>query len=152
LRKQNKLKRVYYHYEELEEFHAGMWRIIRGDARKKCILDAAALMKDADRFSHAMRRALKEWKKSCEHSLSAESTNRIAYLGHAGCCIEVGSPEEATRAAWHTLSNDEQDRANEAAAIVLNEWEREKIVSILELKSDQFDLFGGTNAQKTDWD
>ena len=118
----SELKRVYRHYEELEEFHAGMWKIIRGEDRKSAIKRAADLMKNASDFQSAMTRALVEWEKSCEVNLTAESVNRIAWLGHAGCCIGVDSPEESTRAAWHTLNKDEQDAANKAAAVVLNIW------------------------------
>lgn len=119
-----KKNRVYRHYEDLEEFHSGMWRIVRGEERKGFISDAATLMKDPDRFTDAMRRALVEWPKSCEVAFTADSINHIAWLGHAGCCIETASPEEATRAAWHTLGKVEQDRANEAAALVLAEWKK----------------------------
>ncbi len=118
-----KIERRYFHYEELEEYHAGMWRPERGEKRKSHIMNAADLMRDSDAFKEAMRRALVEWPKSCEHNLTIEGANKLAWLGHAGCCIAVGSPEEATRAAWHTLDEAEQDEANRVAQEVLDEWE-----------------------------
>lgn len=117
-------QRIFYHYEDLEEYHAGMWRIVRGRERQSNIEHAADLMRCPDEFKVAMRRALTDWPKSCEASLTSESVNRIAWLGHAGCCIGVGSPEENTRAGWHTLTQSEQDEANRAAAEVLAEWVR----------------------------
>ncbi len=119
-----RLTRAYYHYEELEEYHNGMWRILTGEKRKIAIAAAADLMKVPSAFEAAMMRALAEWPKSCRQWLTIESANRIAWLGHAGCCIGASSPEEATRAGWHTLSPTEQALANEAAARVLREWER----------------------------
>ena len=116
-------ERVYRHYEELEEFHAGMWRVERGDARKAHIEAAADLMRDSDTFKAAMLRAITEWPLSAEVALTADSTNRIAWLGHAGCCIATGSPEEATRAGWHTLDQSEQDEANRVAGEALEAWE-----------------------------
>lgn len=116
------LKRVYRHYEELEEFHAGMWRITHGDVRKGHVKAAADLMRDPDAFKAAMKRATALWPKSTEVAMTAEDTNRIAWLGHAGCCVGVGSPEEATRAGWHTLNASEQDEANRVADEVLQEW------------------------------
>lgn len=118
-----RIERVYRHYEELEEFHAGMWRIIRGDDRKIFIVAAADLMRDSDAFKEAMRRAIREWPLSAEVALTSLDSNRIAWLGHAGCCVATGSPEEATRAGWHTLNFAEQDEANRVAAEVLDEWE-----------------------------
>jgi hypothetical protein len=116
-------ERVYHHYDNLEEYHSGMWRIIRGEERKGFIFAAAELMKNPERFKYHMGRALDEWPNSCEHNLTADNVNRIAWLGHAGCCLGVNSPEEATRAGWHTLSKPQQDEANRVAAEVLATWD-----------------------------
>jgi hypothetical protein len=80
-------------------------------------------MANSEAFQEAMARALIEWPRSCEHNLSAENINRIAWLGHAGCCVARGCPEEATRAAWHTLTVDQQNEANRVAGIVLAKWD-----------------------------
>ena len=116
------MSRIFHHYEKLEEFHDGMWRNTNGDTRKLHVEASASLMKDARAFKAGMMRALEEWPLSCEHNLSAENVNRIAWLGHAGCCVAVGSPEDCTRVAWHTLNKAEQDAANAAAADVLARW------------------------------
>ena len=116
------LERVFHHYEDLEEYHAGMWRIVRGAQRRNNIDAAADLMRCPDEFKEAMRQALTEWPKSAEAALTSEDSNRIAWLGHAGCCIATGSPEENTRAGWHTLTQSEQDEANRVAGEVLEEW------------------------------
>lgn len=118
-------ERIYHHFGNLEEYHAGMWRIVRGEDRKGYIFAAADLMRDPPRFKAAMARALEEWPNSCEHNLTAENVNRIAWLGHAGCCIGANSPEEATRAGWHTLNRAEQDEANRVAAEVLEIWDQD---------------------------
>lgn len=118
-----KMNRVFRHYEDLEEYHAGMWRILTGDERKRNIAAARDLMKTPETFKSAMLRATLEWPMSCEVALTAESTNRIAWLGHAGCCIETGSPEECTRAGWHELTKPEQDEANRVAIETLILWQ-----------------------------
>ena len=115
--------RIYHHYEKLEEFHAGMWKRPVGPTRKKFILDAADLMRSPDEFKLAMQRATEDWPISCQHNLTSLDSNRIAWLGHAGCCVAVASPEECTRVGWHTLSQMEQDDANRVAAEVLAEWD-----------------------------
>jgi hypothetical protein len=130
--------RVFHHYESLEEFHAGMWKIVRGKERKNHVANAADLMKQPCEFKDAMARALDEWPTSCEANLTAESVNRIAWLGHAGCCIATGSPEECTRVAWHTLNADEQRMANKVADEVLTTWLRRRRVETK--KPDLFDV------------
>ena len=82
-----------------------MWRIVRGDKRTENARAAAALMRDSLAFAAAMRRALAEWPTSCEHNLTAEDTNRLAWLGHAGNLLGAGSPEENTRIGWHMLNH-----------------------------------------------
>ena len=123
----SRLNRIYYHYEQLEEFSGGMWRVVRGEQRKSFIFAAARLMKCSKSFKSAMRKAIKDWPNSCKHNLTVEAANRIAWLGHAGCCIAAASPEGATRAAWHTLDRIEQDAANAAALEVLSEWESDNM-------------------------
>ena len=125
-----KPKRVYFHYEELEEYQAGLWRIVSGEKRKQHIEAAADLMKSSDEFKEAMLQAITLWPKSCAHNFTATGVNKIAWLGHAGCCISVGSPEDCTRAAWHTLSKDEQDDANRVAAEALATWGEPAIPSL----------------------
>lgn len=117
------MRRTYYHYSQLEEYHNGLWRITTGEERRALKNAAAKLMATPTDFQAAMARALQEWPRSCEHNLSADSINRIAWLGHAGCCIAVGCPEEATRAAWHTLTAEQQNEANRVAALVLADWD-----------------------------
>jgi hypothetical protein len=116
------IERKYFHYSELEEWRDGMWRIVGGEKKRDNMKAAADLMRDSDAFEAAMMRALEEWPNSCAHNLSAEDTNRLAWLGHAGCLLAAGSPEENTRCGWHTLTLTEQDAANAAAQKVLDMW------------------------------
>jgi hypothetical protein len=116
------LDRVYFHYSDLEEYRDGMWRIVMGEQRKANVQAAAKLMRDSAAFEYSMRRAVDEWPNSCLHNLTSENSNRIAWLGHSGCCLGAGSPEENTRCGWHTLNPSEQDEANRVAALVLADW------------------------------
>lgn len=117
--------RIYFHYQQWEEHQNGMWRKIHGVEFERCSLAAAELMRDISQFTAAMRRAIIEWPNSCRMNFSA-NMNKLAWLGHAGCCIAVGSPEESTRYGWHMLDSRQQDLANRAAEGVLKEWESRK--------------------------
>jgi hypothetical protein len=116
------MERVYFHFKDLEEYHNGMWRIVGGLQKARNALAAAELMRNDAAFEAAMMRALEEWPNSCQHNLTAEDTNRLAWLGHAGCCIVAGSPEENTRTGWHLLTTAQQDAANATAQRVLDAW------------------------------
>lgn len=117
------MRRQYFHYEQWECFRNGMWRIVRGDERKANASAAADLMRDLHRFRQAMFTVVNEWRISCLQNLTARNVNRIAWLGQAGCCVGVGSPEENTRIGWYLLTQEEKDAANSAAAEILAYWE-----------------------------
>jgi hypothetical protein len=140
------MPRVYHPYTEMEECAdgGGMWRNVTGSAREGYVVAAAKLMLDPGRFKAAMRRALREWPKSCETNLTAEANNQRAWLGHAGCYLAVGSPEECTRLGWHTLNDDQQRAANTAADDVIALWRRRYHGNRDQL--DLFAAFGATDA------
>src|SRR5262245_55362482 len=117
------MKQVFHHWQKLEEHVAGMWRITAPSERDRFIDAAADLMRVPDEFQKAMMRAVDEWPLSMEAAMTTPGLNRRAFMGHAGCCIEVNSPEDLTRLAWHQLRPDEQDAANAAADNAIDYWE-----------------------------
>jgi hypothetical protein len=127
------MARTYHPYTACEEFEAGMWRNVTGSARDHFVIATADLMRDFDGFRDAMLRAVTEWPISCIHNLSAANVNRQAWLGHAGCCIATGSPEDCTRLGWHTLTQAEQDEANRAADHAIAAWETGQTVNVNQL-------------------
>lgn len=134
------MRRVYHPHTEREECAngGGMWKTVTGTSmRGHYVAAAAQLMANPDRFKAAMRKALREWPQSCAHNLTADSNNQRAWLGHAGCYLATGSPEECTRLGWHTLNDDQQRAANAAADDVIALWRRR-----YQVNRDQLDLFG----------
>jgi hypothetical protein len=117
------MRRVYHRHDSLEEIANGMWRTVGQPERDAYALESAELMRSSERFKDAMLRAVEEWPVSCEHNLTAVSMNRLAWVGHAGCCVTLGAPEDATRQGWHLLDEDEQREANRVAMEAIEEWE-----------------------------
>jgi hypothetical protein len=118
-----RIKRIFHPYTSWEEYHHGMWRIASNLERPGFVRAAAELMMEPARFYDAMMRAVREWPISCEANLTARAVNRRAWLGHAGCCLAVQSPEECTRLGWHTLTTAQQADANAAADRAIAAWE-----------------------------
>lgn len=111
---------------KLEEFnpHGGMWKIPPTLMRDEFARRAAELMCDTDRFLAAMRSAIRQWPTSCEAAFATPGLNLRAWLGHAGCYLATGSPEETTRLGWHQLDDAEQYGANAAADQAITEYRR----------------------------
>lgn len=116
------MKRIYHHFSRCEEFEGGLWRIAPPGSREAYIEQSARLMRDTAAFAESMFRVIDVWPRSCEQNLTATSVNHRAWFGHAGCCLNHGSPEDLTRLAWHTLTPVEQDAANAAADRAIVRW------------------------------
>lgn len=116
--------RIAHHWSRMEEYrpNGGMWQIPKTLDRGRHIRESSDLMAEPERFADAMRLALKRWPLSCEVAFTAPGLNLRAWLGHAGCFIATGSPEETTRLGWHELDDGEQYGANAAADAVIREW------------------------------
>lgn len=117
--------RRFHPWTAMEEYlpDGGMWAIINdSDTRARLAGAAADVMADPERFAESMRRALREWPRSVEVALTTPGMNHRAWLGHAGCFLAVGSPEDVTRIGWHQLDDGEQYAANAAADTVIREW------------------------------
>lgn len=123
--------RRFYPWHELEEYRpsGGMWTSPAASERDGHIQSSADLMADPPAFADAMRRAISEWPKSVEVALTTPGMNHRAWIGHAGCYLATGSPEETTRLGWHQLDDGEQYAANAAAALVIREWQQHQAPS-----------------------
>lgn len=117
-----KIKRVYHHYLKCEEYKTNMWKAVPVAERQSLQDKSAEIMKNCEEFEAAMMRAVTEWPFSCEANLSASVINHQAWMGHAGCAINHNAPEDITRLAWRTLTEAEQDLANEAADRAIAAW------------------------------
>lgn len=101
-----------------------MWKSVPVEDRDGYIKKSAELMIDTPAFFNAMCRAIDEWPNSCEAALTASTMNHQAWMGHAGCAINHDAPEDLTRLAWRTLSQHQQDKANDAADRAIAYWAR----------------------------
>lgn len=106
----------------MEEYQSNMWREVPIDKRQGYIEATAEIMRKPDDFERAMMRAVFEWPNSTAAALTTPSLNYQAWIGHAGCAIELGSPEHLTRQGWRLLNSDEQDAANLAASKAIEFW------------------------------
>jgi hypothetical protein len=79
------------------------------------------LLADLPRFKAALQGVVTEWKHSCEHYLTNNAMNRIAWLGQAATCYALGIPA-TYRGGFYLLTERQQKAANKAALDALNQW------------------------------
>ncbi len=116
------MKRIYHTWDKWECYRAGFYEnqselLTKDD----CELEYAALLKNEKAFRAALKRVITEWVKSCEHYLSNESMNRIAWLGQAALCIAKQIPS-TFRGGFHWLTEEEKNKADSIALEYLNKW------------------------------
>ena len=116
--------RVWHPYWLWEDWKAGMWRKVSADERKSMLKKAIEFTGNHELYGQYMLRAVREWPIACEHNLTEEAMNRLAWIGHAATCIAIDCPEDITRQAWGYLTQQQRDDANRQAEIALNEWMR----------------------------
>lgn len=117
----NALKQIWHPWNEWECYTAGMYDGRVDLTPDECREHYAVFLRDTPRFEAALERVLSEWPVSCEHFLSNDKINRIAWLGQASMCIATGVPS-TFRAGFKLLSEDEQRTANDTAERALYKW------------------------------
>jgi hypothetical protein len=117
------VKRIFHTWDKWECYPAGFYEDHPPDGMnpKDATHAYAAFLRDLPRFERALQRVITEWKNSCEHYLSNENMNRIAWLGQAAMCMDSRVPA-AFRSGFNMLSSTEQEAANAMAFKYLNLW------------------------------
>lgn len=118
-------KRIYHTFEHWECYPAGFYEEKpknRPKATKEELeREYADFLGNDEAFNAALERVITEWPKSCEHYLSNENMNRIAWLGQASACLALGIPS-VYRGGYHLLSETDQKKADQHALDALNRW------------------------------
>lgn len=87
----------------------------------ECLERYKELLQDIDEFKRVMRLIIREWKYSCQHNLTNERMNRIAWMGQASLAYKYKIPSRF-RGGYHLLSEEQRLAADNAALEIINEW------------------------------
>lgn len=118
-----KIERIYHTWDKWECFRAGFFddKPLEGMTKSECEIEFANFFKDLSEFEEGLNRVIEEWRYSCEHNLTNENLNRIAWLGQAAVCIMRGIPSDF-KSGYSLLSEEEQNKADDLALDYLNVW------------------------------
>ena len=114
--------RIFHTYDKWECYKAGFYNTtVEGMSKEECQIAYQAFLSDLPRFEKALKHVVTKWKNSCEHYLRNPALNRIAWLGQAAACHDMGIPS-TFRSGFSLLTEDQQTKANEMALKYLNKW------------------------------
>ena len=117
------MNRIYHTWEKWECYPAGFYEAHppEGMTVEQCEIAYRDFLADVPKFSAAIGCVISEWKNSCEHYLTNENMNRIAWLGQASLCRALKIPSRF-RGGYNLLSDEQKIAADETALIYLNKW------------------------------
>lgn len=120
-----RIKKIWHPWNLWECYRAGFYSSALPDGMdaETARQEYKKFLSDIPRFKAAMQRVSREWPNSCEHFLTNEQINRIAWLGQSSMCIETGIGS-SFRGGFKLLTLQGQRNANAAAQTFLTEWIR----------------------------
>lgn len=116
------MDKIYHHYTLWEDWKAGFYNNISGDAKKEKIQSVLTMFQSKELTNEYMNKVIETWKYSCEQNFTNESINKVAYLGQAACCIYGSVPSTITMEAWSLLDNKTKERSNNIALNTIKKW------------------------------
>lgn len=117
------MKQIWHPYTLWEETSHGLWRAPTKEEEQSLFNATFKVMQRTEIWGYYMSAVTSEWFYSCEHNLTHDDKNRLAWLGQASMALAIGAPESLTRKAWGMLSSEQRGAANSAATLAIQNWE-----------------------------
>jgi hypothetical protein len=102
-----------------------MWMPCSSVERAGMLAAASIVISNTSIFSSWMQRVIDEFAVSSAHNLSDQGANRRAWIGQAACFMATGCPEDVTREAWGSATEEQRYLANKSADEAIARWESE---------------------------
>jgi hypothetical protein len=116
------MERIYHPYWNWEDHKAGFYDNCSGDIKKTYQSKIIEMFSSETLTQDFMLKVINQWKFSCEHNLTNNAVNQIAYIGQGACCIYCGAPCTVTMESWSKVPLEFQERANKIAESVIEIW------------------------------
>lgn len=121
-REQKKTSRILHTWEKWECYRAGFYaERCDGMTQEEGEEKYRSFLADPEAFEAALSAVTSQWKYSCEHYLTNDRMNRIAWLGQASVAQALGIPS-LCRGGYHLLTEAQKLAADELALKWLNTW------------------------------
>jgi len=114
--------RIFHPWDKWEDYKHNFYGGICEYGHDRTLETCALLLKDLSKFETALKIIINEWQYSCEHNLTNENMNRIAYLGQAANALINKVPYNISMGSYNLLSLKEQQAADSLAKKYLNLW------------------------------
>lgn len=114
--------RIYHTWERWECYRAGFYaERCEGMTTEEGEEKYREFLADPEKFRAALEHVTTQWRYSCEHYLTNDRMNRIAWLGQASVAQALGIPS-LCRGGYHRLTDEQKQAADALALEYLNKW------------------------------
>lgn len=131
-----KIHRIYHTWDKWECYPARFYEIKPPDGMlvQEAENKYKELLSDIALFSDVLAEVIVKWKNSCEHYLTNERMNRIAWLGQASLSYEYHIPARFC-GGYNLLTDIQKKNADLTALKYLNIWMNRRGYDTLTLKN-----------------
>ena len=112
------MERIFHPYTLWEDFKNGFYEP-HDEGKIQLVIE---MFLSEQKTLESMEYVINNWKYSCEHNLTNQSLNRIAWLGQSACCVYGKVPSKTTMQAWNLLDEQTQNNANKIAQETIDKW------------------------------
>jgi len=130
------VKRIYHPFWLWEDYQNGFYENISGEEKKLMLEKVVEMFNSKELTEKNMFFVVDNWKHSCEHNLTNDSLNKIAYIGQSACCVYAKIPNTITMEAWSLLSDTVKKRSDAIALKAIKRWQKQNKYIQLCLKLD----------------
>lgn len=112
--------RIYHPWNLWEDYRNNFYGGVCTYDKTATLEKYAEFLKDIKLFEECLKIVTSEWIYSCEHNLTNEALNRIAYLGQASMALAYKVPHTASMGGYNLLTESEKYSADSLAEKYLN--------------------------------
>lgn len=116
------MQRKYHRYENWECWKEGFFFNISDKKKTELSQTVYDFFCDLSLVEEYMNKVIDKWPYSCEHNLSNDQMNRIAWLGQAAACLFCSANKHITMSVWNTLPLEIRKQADNIAQSVIDKY------------------------------
>jgi len=120
--KEIELEQIYHPYNVWEDHKNGFYDNVSGKNKIEMIKKVVEFFSDPLQVEEIMFRVVDEWFYSCEHNLTNNGMNKIAYIGQASLSYLHKIPSTITMESWSKVPKEFQIEANNIAERAYDRW------------------------------
>lgn len=121
MKKNKNINPIWEDYRQWEDFKNGMYE----NGHNEEIIKQCYEILTSDNLKENMTDTSKTYETSTKVNFTNKMFNPVSWLGQATCNLLIGATAQETCRAWLMMTKEQQDKANNIAKEIIEEWRKE---------------------------